>query len=448
MSTSQLICVAAVGLFVLVMSPIAGWTVALISGYVITLGGITTTLYSTGAVTQGHYGIARNAPTLWLGDLLLIGTLLAIWAGAGRLRIGWLIASLTFPAIVLLFVVWGNTPEQWSGLKLYVTAIVAFGVGRWLSENLTEKAGLVLVSACLASCALQFTVTFAQSRGVYLLGLASSDSAQWINDGRMVGLYSHPAFLGKTMFLLFCFLLPLTLSSHALTRRLAYAALGFGSVATLLTLSRANTFAIGVAIVLWVFLSGRASSLWRRLAIVGVALGLVFMNSAAVTGLQLRQAEDPTGGFRDRIMDVGLEQIKSAPLTGTGPNYYGEIVGQYDRLAASGFPLHNSFLYPAAELGIPLAIALFLPLIATVWAAAARFARQRSLDVQSAALFAILPGLVAIAWTGWGMVATEALPLWFMGFGFLAARSDPLTTAKMRDANKEPIKRPASSTKA
>jgi O-antigen ligase len=419
LSTSQLFLIAAVIGFTFAAVPFAGWTAALIGGYVITLGGITTKLYVAGG-TPVHLGIAPGAVTIFLGDVMLVFVLIAIWAHSGRLRIGALLAVFLLPAVVFLVFDWGNTPEQWSGLKLYVTAIISFGVGQWLSENLTERSGVVIASACLVACTLQFVLTLAQTEGVMLLGV-SREAAHWIETGRMVGLYGHPAILGKSMFLLFCFLLPLSLSRWSITRRISYVAIALGSVATLLTLSRANAFAIGAAIILWVFVSGRANSMGKKVGVFVVAAALLALNASAITGLQLRQEADPYGGYRDSILAVGLGQIQNAPLTGTGPNYYGEVVGQYDHFAATGFPLHNSFLYPIAELGIPLGVVLLVPLMITLVGAVRRMSASRRIDVQSATLLSVLPGVVVIAWTGWGMMQTEALPLWFMGFGFLAS---------------------------
>jgi len=215
-STNQLVIIAAIGLFVCAVAPYAGWAVAFICGYVITLGGITTPLIVLGDV-RSHVGIASSAPTIWLGDALLACALLAIWADRGRLKFGWHLAAFTLSACVLLVTVWGNTPEQWAGAKLYVTAIISFAVGRWLSENLTEIAATILACACLVVCGLQFLVTVAQSQGIMLLRGGSRDAAIWISDGRMIGLYTHPAYLGKTVFLLFCFLLPLSTCSRKLT---------------------------------------------------------------------------------------------------------------------------------------------------------------------------------------------------------------------------------------
>jgi hypothetical protein len=443
-STTQLFLIAAIGLFVCGTAPYATWAVALLCAYVIALAGITTTLTVIGDATRdvGHVGVASSVPTVWLGDVLLACALLAIWARGGRLKVGWLLAAFTLPASILLVTAWGNTPAQWSGLKLYVTAIISFAVGRWLSENLTENAATILACACLVVSVLHFVVVVAQSRGMMVVR-GSTEAAKWISEGRMVGLYIHPAVLGKIMFLLLCFLLPLSSCTRKLTRRLAYAAVTLGAVSTLFTLSRANLLAIVVAIVLWVFLSGRATKAVVKVGIIAGAVAIVALNGGLIAALQERQDADPHGGFRGSVLEIGLGQIHRAPLTGTGPNYYNEVVSQYDHsFAAKGFPVHNAFLLVAAELGIPLASLFFVPLIVTIIMVVSRVARRGQVDLQAAAFLSIIPGIIIIAWTGWGLVATEVLPLWFMAFGFLAERNDifNVTHQPIDDENRPTVK--------
>lgn len=422
MTTSKLLCIAAVVAFVLIAARFAGWATAFVSAYVLTLCGITTVLY-VGPTTSVHYGIASGAPSISLTDVLLIGALISIWANGGRIQIGWLLVLFGLPALTLLLTSWGNVSEQWSGLQLYLTALISFGVGRWISEKLDDNAGVFLACAGLAACTLQLVVAVAQSRGTMLLAAQGPDVKQWIHSGRMVGLYAHPSVLGKTVFLLLCILLPLAASRVPATRRMAYLAIAFGSVATLLTLSRANTIAIVLALVIWAFVGGRASSIAQRLTVIAVAGVAVVLTTHSFSQLELRQLQDPEGGARKYLLSNGLEQIAREPFIGTGPNYYSEYVGRYDHLVASGFPLHNSFLFPAAELGIPLAIVLFLPMIMALTESIRRFSAARAFDARSAAFWAVLPGLFIIAWTGWGMAAKETMPLWFLAFGFLAARS-------------------------
>ncbi len=418
-------------LFLFIAAALAGWVVAFLSAYVISQGGFDAALYRV-AGASGHYGVATSAPTIYVSDALLLGALILIWSRRGSLRVGWQLAAFMFPGLIMLLFVWGDTLEQWSGLKLYATALIAFGAGRWLNANLTSQAAFVLALACFVVCVTQFIVSVAQSNGIQLIRLPAQSNS-WLNiHGRAIGLYSHPDFLGVTILLLFCFLLPLSTFNQIAIRRLAYSSMALGSIAALLTLGRANSVAIGMAIVLWVILSGRATSTLQKFGIIASAATLGILNTRAITGLWDRHEADPLGGDRNYLYDVGLHQIRDAPLTGTGANYYCEVVGKYDRLCNLSFPVHNSFLYPAAELGIPLAFVFFIPLMITIALTVRRILRCGELDAQAATLFAIIPGVLAIAWTGWGLVAQEALPLWFMGFGFLASRSDNMTVDQRR----------------
>ncbi|WP_346415516.1 O-antigen ligase family protein [Mycobacterium sp. SM3041] len=323
----------------------------------------------------------------------------------------------------MLLTEWGNTPEQWSGFQLYMTALVSFGVGRWVSENLDENSEFVLAAASLAACTMQLIVTAAQSRGVMLIAAQGPNVKYWIDSDRMVGLYSHPSVLGKTVFLLLCLLLPLSASPNSAIRRMAYASMILGSIATLLTLSRANTIAIVIAIALWALLGNRAKAAAHKFGVVAAAAVTIILTTNLFDKFELRQLRDPEGGARKYLLTSGLEQIERAPFVGTGPNYYSEFVGRYDHLVATGFPLHNSFLFIVAELGIPLAIALLIPVVMAFTQAVKPHADSRFLTVRSAAYWSTLPGVFIIGATGWGMAAKETLPLWFFVTGFLAARA-------------------------
>lgn len=425
MSTNQSFLAVSVIVFLVTAARLAGWTVAFISSYLITLCGLTTVLYlMDGSV--GHAGIAPSAPTIFLGDLLLLGALISIWSGGGRLDIGWLLVGFGIPAMFLMISVWGNTPEQWAGLKLYLTAILSFGVGRWLSENLTDRRAFVLACACFMTCAIQFIVTFAQWMGINEFAFRSYSSASKAiiaNQGRMVGLYEHPGSLGKTMLLLFCFLLPLSVRRQGATRNLAYVAIALAFFATLLTLSRANSFAVILALILWPIFRGKANEAVKILG-AAAAIGTVIAINTSVISDLFSRFDDRSGGPRDYLMEVGMQQIWTAPLTGTGPNYYTVVVGQFDSLAAGGLPVHNALMLATAELGLPLATVLFACPAIAVLHAARRIFRYKAIDSQSAALLAVLPGIAVAGWTGWGLLATEALPLWFMAFGFLSSRQE------------------------
>jgi O-antigen ligase len=279
----------------------------------------------------------------------------------------------------------------------------------------------------LVICAIQFIVTFAQWMGVTEFAFRSYSQATKAiigNQGRMVGLYEHPGMLGKTILLLLCFLLVLAVRRSRITRKLAYFSIALGVFATLLTLSRANSAAILVALILWPILKGNGKASAKILGATIVVGSFIAINTSVFSDLINRQEADPFGGPRGQLLEIGIDQIQAAPLTGTGPNYYNEVVGQYDALAAGGLPVHNSVLLAVAELGFPLAMVVFaFPMIA-ISQAARRIVRTKTIDSQSATLLAILPGIAFAGWTGWGLMGIESLPLWFMAFGFLSSRRE------------------------
>ncbi len=428
MSTSQLVWTAGVFGFLLIAKRTAGWASAFAGAYLLSLCGIPIDLFSIGG-TSNHIGVASSAPAISLGDVFLAAAVLAIWSTGVRLKVGWLLAVFLVPSLIFLLAVWGNTPEQWSGIKLYATALLAFGVGRWLSGTLSDESALVVVCACLIVCAVQFTVAFAQLQGATVIDVGSAGES-WISAGRMVGIHSHPAILGRNIFLLFCFLLPLTAYPQRRIRTFAYCAIAIGVFAVLLTLSRANTVAIVSAIVLWVIFNRRADTLLAKISVIAFGGAAIAANSAVISELQDRQAADPSGGYRGRFREVALDRIQEEPLTGVGPNSYVQVVGQYDIYSATGFPVHNVFLYSIVETGLIVTAILFWPIFITLRAAFGQIIRGERPNSSSAALLSVLPGIFVIASTGWGLLTFYSLPLWFIGFGFLAATNEPSDPTK------------------
>ncbi|WP_133177979.1 O-antigen ligase family protein [Microbacterium testaceum] len=190
--------------------------------------------------------------------------------------------------------------------------------------------------------------------------------------------------------------------------------LGLAVPATVLTESRANALSLGILLVGWVVLLPTSQNLGKKITIVA-GLGLVVFLSAGIWAERIATGED--GTFRAHFTEVALASISLMPWSGTGPNSYVEVAGRLDALTASGWPVHNSFLLAAAELGIAGAVALFLPMIALALRSAIRVLALRPSPSDKAAIvmtIAILP----IALTGWGMMS-DTLPLWYFAAGYL-----------------------------
>ncbi|WP_185736249.1 O-antigen ligase [Nocardioides sp. LS1] len=275
-----------------------------------------------------------------------------------------------------------------------------------------------------------------QSRGE-LVGTSGDPAARdWVlNSHRMLGFYNHPSTLGKTTFLLLFFLLPLTMSRSRVARGSAQIGIVLGFIASFLTVSRANVAASACAVLIWILINRKAVSNGARIA-TAVAVGAAtFGNLGAISALETRNQADPTGGPRDQLLSIGLHQIADTPWFGVGANYYSEFVGRYDPYAATGFPVHNTFLLGVAELGIPLAVVFFSPVLLTVMIGWQRWQRNGFLDARTAAMVATVPGTLLITLTGWGMLSEASLLLWYAALGNLATRGPEVLVSTDKSSN-------------
>jgi hypothetical protein len=405
--------------FIWFASRIAGWAGAYVCAYIVSAAGPATTIFALAGLSD-HIGIAASAPTIFFSDILMLSAIFSIWSNGDRLEYGWLLLSFVLVSLIFLFTTWGNTLEQWSGIKLYSTSIIAFSIGRWMQKSINKDISFVLSIACLLSCGAQLLEILAQSRGSTLFGV-DNYSLTFIKSGRMVGLFNHPGLAGKYVFLLLCFALPLTTRSEISTRRITYAAIICGLIATIYTQSRANSLAVAVTLVLWIVFSGREISFLTKTGAFCLGGIILVMNSGQVSALQARQEVDPFGGYREWFLKTAFDQIKNAPLSGTGPNYYIEKVGEYDAFAFAGFPVHNAFVFAIVELGLFLALLFFFPVLAVISSAIGKITYQKNINLQAATVYALLPGFLVISLTGWGLMTSAFLPLWFMGFGFISS---------------------------
>jgi O-antigen ligase len=250
----------------------------------------------------------------------------------------------------------------------------------------------------------------------------------------MLGFYNHPSTLGKTTFLLLFFLLPLTVSPSRWARSAAQIGIVLGFVASFLTVSRANVAASACAVLIWIVINRKTLSTGARIATVVAVGAATVANLGAISALELRNQTDPSGGPRSKLLATGLSQIADTPWVGVGANFYSEYVGRYDPYAASGFPVHNSFLLGIAELGVPLAVLFFSPIAIAAVTAWTSWRRTGFLDAKTTTLLATTPGTALITLTGWGMVADASLLLWYAALGNLAVRG----VAPRQRTNSEP----------
>jgi O-antigen ligase len=181
---------------------------------------------------------------------------------------------------------------------------------------------------------------------------------------------------------------------------------------------RANFVAGLAAVLIWAVLLPRSDVGPSRsvyLTVVGV-FGVV-----AYLTLGGRFQEDPGGGSRLSLLDHALSVLPRYVWVGMGPNDYLTVMARIDpKSAASGLPVHNSFLLVLIELGAVGFVLLFLPwVLSFVRGCNKLFHRRANLDYYRLAVCAFLP-LGLIAMTDKGPVTNGVLPLWFLVVGICA----------------------------
>lgn len=363
-------------------------------------------------------GIAHNSLSVTTYTLTLCFLTLGLvrqWK-----RNAWLMAyglAITAYLLIGLLTVWSGAEAQWAGAIHWMFALLALVAGYQFGWQLTPYFYRQVIGLLLGLFAINGLLCIAQLAGLPV----SLFPAQYIDniaDGRPIGSFSHPSTLGKFVLISLILVLPALRSSDYVSRRLAWACVGLAVPLVALTLARANLTAVGIAILLWLVFE---SNSWTRKPLRVALLLLVFALSAPIISATLeRFSTDPGGGDRGRIYRAGLEQIQSNFWAGTGPNFYVEIVGQWDQMTAWGYPLHNSFLYPVAELGIIGGVLFMLPVFVVGAIAVVDCVGSTSPSPWSKAYLVTFPGMMIIAMTGWGMLIGSTLCLWFFAIGLCA----------------------------
>lgn len=314
---------------------------------------------------------------------------------------------------LLLIFIWGNTAAQIAGVAHLVTRLAAFAVGIALGALLIRDLGLakVWVWALLACFALQLLVMAAQLFGIPL-GLYDT-TTYFVNEGRPIGTFIHPSVLGKIAILALPSLFVLTRVRRDRLTLLSWITIGLALVTTILTQSRSNTAAVLGSVVVWLLLDFRlrAKQRWTLLG----ATGVLSIPAAAL--LLPRIISDPDGGDRPILLATALRELPEYLGYGLGANSYSSVIGQFDPLAATGLPVHNTFLHTLAEIGVVGAVLVFLPLAATVILAIRAFRGEWPGTDASRALLAVLPGVLVIYLTGWGLLLQGVFVFWFLTFG-------------------------------
>lgn len=363
-----------------------------------------------------HTGITyTTSPSIATYTLSLCILLLGVLRGWRRSLwfFAYGIAVVSYLSIGLL-TVWSGDEAQWAGALHWLSALVALIVGYQFGSQMTAELYRFLVGTVCLLFSINALLCVAQIVSIPLT-LFPAQLATYLASDRPIGTFSHPSTPGKFVLVMLIIVLPALRSGDRMTRRMAWWCIGIAVPLVAITLARANLAAVVLAIMLWLLLDRRSwvSNPKRVLLLIAV-----LVLSAPVVGSTLeRFSTDPGGGDRASIYNAGLRQLSSNLWMGIGPNYYAEVVGRWDQMTAAGFPLHNTFLYPVAELGLVGGVLFTLPVFAVCAIAIVDCLSGHNPSPWSKAYLVTFPGIMAIAMTGWGMLAGSILILWYFAVG-------------------------------
>ncbi|GGM42619.1 hypothetical protein [Microbacterium saperdae] len=377
-------------------------------------------IVSIGTLDPLHVGLAQSTITV-MSYHVGIALALAFYL-LRRPRVIKAPASLTvFMIILVIFVVfvWGGTSQQWSGVWHLGMALACWPLGVGIASFVASSAQNQLFLARFVVVILlgELIVSVLQILGFSLpIQLTAGSGELLVGTERVIGTLGNPANLSKVSFLLMLALMPLASSDSRRLRRTVLVGIMIATLIATLTISRANVIATVLALAIWLVLSPGRMSFGQRFSII-IGAGIVVVATGDSTLARL--LSDPEGSIRPQLIEGAMEQLNRTFLEGVGINSYVSVVGQFHATTATGFPVHNAFLLLLTELG-PILTAIFLfPLVWLFGRALVRFFDKTKRDPATITLIAALPGLVAIMYTGYGILGSFLLPLLMLVCGLL-----------------------------
>lgn len=396
----------------------ASRTSGLLLGAYVALAGALTILPRK--VTPGppsYAGIAQGQP-LTTYTIAIVATLLLLVAKR-RVRLALDYLPLIAFLLIMTPLYWGLSSVTSAGLIHYAVAVAALLVGTTLGAHAGSSVAIrrMVVLVALSVVILQLAISALQLVGLDPLPLDADTAARM--GFRVHGTINHPNNLGKAMLLLAALVLPLTDETDRRLRMPAFWTVGLAGLVIGLTVGRANIVAYVILIVVYSMIRPTTSKSKARFALPAAA---AIASLPVLPFFIARLREDPGGGSRGHMTQVALDQIMSNPFLGIGPNNYVDVVGERDRLTASGLPVHNSYLLAIAEIGLVGALLIFGPMLIRVVRAWRRRREPGPVGWNAATLVAMNVALVVVVATGWAMLSTFLLPLWMLVMGYLDAR--------------------------
>jgi hypothetical protein len=363
---------------------------------------------------DGHVGMAPTSPevrtfTVILAPFLLVGIfghsrkyrlhpaflLLAAWIATG-MALWWHDGNLQWAGIVQLCL----APAAWTAGKIFAS---------WhdrvpgVADLLVNMVGLIIL--------IEGVVSVMQRAGIPINSLPPGDAAQLGH--RTNGTLNHPDNLGKALVLLLALLLVLSRSGRAGNNRRVSTIFIAAVVPLGLAEGRANFIAYVALAVIWYVLLPRDG---RTVMQSRILLGVIMVSGVGMIATLDRFSSDPNGGVRPQLLNIAYEVLPKYAGRGMGPNSYTDTVGPIYQVYV---PVHNSFFLATAELGVVGSFLLFAPPLFATTRAVFRFRLRTGRGDGARALLGLAPGVALIGWTGWGMIATSILPLWFLTTSFL-----------------------------
>jgi hypothetical protein len=372
-----------------------------------------------------HVGIALSVPAVATYTVTVFGLGYVL-----LLRVLYRPRARSIPISVFVFLgflvvgfsdIWHGTDEQFSGALQLGLGFCAWFVGGQLGPLILRQERHIrwIAGSILGIVGIEALVTALQRAGIRINPMNPALAALMGN--RTNGTTNHPDNLGKVLFLLLILSLGLMATTDARARRMLWIAVVLMFIPLGLSEGRANILAALTTIIFWALLSGRRRSIGIR---VGIPLVVILIFLPFAGSIAKRVEEDPQGGGRTGLAAAAYEQIHRQPW-GVGPNSYVSVVSKYDYLTNTGYSVHNTFLLTAAELGVLGAILFWLPVAGLLVLAVINRKHSGFAGSFAIVVIASAPGLYVINATGWAMISSFLLPLWFLICGFAYSQFEP-----------------------
>lgn len=373
--------------------------------------------------TAPSLDVAHGSPNVSTYGIATVGIGAVALRRHGARVVPWPLGLLAVLLLVGAVAVWPRDLLTAAGVQQYLLVLPALAGGTLLGAALVSdgpsrdlRLPRTLALCCTLVVSVQLVVAAAQRAGLPVFELGAETAA--LMGDRVNGTLGHPNSLGKVVLLLLVLAVPLTRYPDPITRRLAGATVVLSLPLLGLAGGRANLLAAVGFLGLWaVTLPGGAGTRrYRLLLLAGVAV----LTAPFAAGVMARFRQDPRGGSRGALNEQALKELPEHWLLGVGPNRYVTDISMNPN-SGHGLPVHNTFLLALLELGLVGAVLLLSVWVLGILRRVGVAQAGPVGDDFSRALLVSAPALVLVAMTGWGLLATSTLPLWFLVVGVCLA---------------------------